>query len=103
MEYRWQWNDIFKMLNKKLPIKSFNLAKQSFENEGEGWPGGAVVKFAQSALAAWSSLVWMPGADMAPLSKPSCGRHPTYKVEEDGMDASSELVFLSKKRIGSRC
>ena len=25
-----------------------------------------------------------PGADMAPLVKPCYGRHPTYKVEEDG-------------------
>ena len=28
--------------------------------------------------------VWILGADMAPLGKPCCGRHPTYKVEEDG-------------------
>ena len=25
-----------------------------------------------------------PGADMAPLGTPCCGRLPTYKVEEDG-------------------
>ena len=49
-----------------------------------GWPGGAVVKFAHSASAAWGSLVQIPGAEMAPLSKPCCGRRPTYKVEEDG-------------------
>ena len=30
--------------------------------------------------------------------KPCCGRHPTYKVEEDGHDVSSGPVFLSKKR-----
>ena len=38
-------------------------------------------------------LLWWPGVrqfesqvvDMAPLGKkPCCGRHPTYKVEEDG-------------------
>ena len=45
-----------------------------------------------------------PGADMALLGKPCCGRRPTYKVEEDGMDVSSEPIFLSKKkRTGSRC
>ena len=25
-----------------------------------------------------------PGADMASLGKPYCGRYPTYKAEEDG-------------------
>ena len=49
-----------------------------------GWPGGAAVKSAHSTLAARGSEVQMPGADMAPLGKPCCGRHPTYKVEEDG-------------------
>ena len=43
-----------------------------------------MVKCARSALAAWGSLVRIPGADMAPLTKLCCGRRPTYKVEEDG-------------------
>ena len=43
-----------------------------------------MVKFAHSALVAWGSPVQIPGADMAPLGKPCCGRCPTYKVEEDG-------------------
>ena len=49
-----------------------------------GRPGGAVVKCACSALAAWGPLVRIPGVDMARFIKPCCGRRPTYKVEEDG-------------------
>ena len=49
-----------------------------------GRPGGTAVKFARSASAARGSLVWIQGADMAPLAKPCCGRRPTYKVGEDG-------------------
>ena len=46
--------------------------------------GGAVVKFTCSASAAWGSQVCIPGEGTAPLVKPCCGRHHTYKVEEDG-------------------
>ena len=49
-----------------------------------GPPGDAVVKFTHSASMSWGSLVRIPGADMAPLGRPCCGRRPTYKVEEDG-------------------
>ena len=45
---------------------------------------GTVVKFTHPASAAWGSLVWIPGADMALLGKPCCGWRLTYKVEEDG-------------------
>ena len=49
-----------------------------------GWPGGAAVRRARSALAAQRSPFQIPGADMAPPCKPCCGRRPTYKVKEDG-------------------
>ena len=49
-----------------------------------GQPGGAEVKFTRSASVAQSSPVWIPGVDMALLGTSCCGRHPTYKVEEDG-------------------
>ena len=38
----------------------------------------------RSASVARGSPVRIPGVDEAPFGKPCCGRHATYKVEEDG-------------------
>ena len=43
------------------------------------------VKCARCTSAALGSPGQIPGADMALLGKPCCGRRPTYKVEEDGL------------------
>ena len=43
-----------------------------------------MAKQLSSASGARGSLLWILGADMAPLGKPCCGRRPTYEVEEDG-------------------
>ena len=79
-------------------------------------PVARQLKSARSASAAQGSLVRIPGADMAPLVKPPCGRRPTYKVEEDGHGwmlaqgqsssakrgglaaVSSGLIFLKKTK-----
>ena len=50
--------------------------------ERGGQPGGVVVKFACSALAARGLQVWIPWVDLAPLVKPCCGGIP-HKIEED--------------------
>ena len=62
-----------------------------------GQPSGAAVKFAHSALTAWGSPVWIPGADMAPLVKPCCGRCPTYKVEENGHGCYFRAILPQQK------
>ena len=53
--------------------------------EDPGPASGAVVKLTHSpSVARGLPPIQIPGADMEPLGKPCCGRHPTYKVEEDG-------------------
>ena len=47
-----------------------------------GRPSGVVVKFADSASAAWDLQVQIRDVDLAPLVKPCCGSVP-HKTEED--------------------
>ena len=48
-----------------------------------GWPGGIVVKFARSTLAAQGSQVQIPRADLHTAHQAMLWQHPTYKTEED--------------------
>ena len=68
----------------QIPWNVTVLGDKVFKEAVRGQPGGAAVKCARSALVAHGSPVWIPGADMAPLGTPCCGRHPTYKAEEEG-------------------
>ena len=64
-----------------LLVLLFMLA---YNTKSEGPAGGAAVKCACSTSAARGLPARIPGADMAPLGKPCCGRCPSYKVEENG-------------------
>src|SRR3712207_9410387 len=37
---------------------------------------------------------------MAPLGKPCCGRHPTYKIEEDGGWPRGRVVKFARSAAG---
>ena len=68
-----------------LAMCIFHMYKTSVKKmSNRGWPSGMVVKFVCSALAVRGLLVQILGMDLAPLVKPCWGRHPKYKVEEDG-------------------
>ena len=48
-----------------------------------GWSGGVVVKFAQSALAAWGSPVWILDMDLHTTHQAMLWSHPTQKNQKD--------------------
>ena len=59
--------------------------KYGYENNCRGWPGGTVVMFSCSASVAPGFASLDPECRHGTTwQKPCCGRHPTYKVEEDG-------------------
>ena len=59
-----------------------------FKKSLGGSLAGTAIKFTCSTSAAQGSQVRIPGADMAAVGMPCCGRCPTYKVEEDGHGCS---------------
>ena len=61
------------------------------------------VKFTHSTSAAWGSPVWISGEDMAPLIKPCCGRHPTYKREEDWAGPVAEWLSSCAPLQAAQC
>ena len=63
------------------------------------WPSGAAVKFTRSTLAAQGLLVQILGADVAPFGTPCCGRHPTYRVEEDGHRCELRASLPQQKEV----
>ena len=53
---------------KRLGRKIFEGKNRKFDSGS--WPGGMVVEFTCSALAAWGSLVQILGTDLVPLIRP---------------------------------
>ena len=60
--------------------------------------GSIAVKFTCSASAAGVRRFGSQARTYIPLNKPCSCRRATYKVEENGMDVSSGLIFLKKKK-----
>ena len=62
-----------------------------------GGPGGVVVKFVCSALAAQGLWVQILGEDLHTTHKPCCGGIPHTKQRRTGTDVSSGTVFLKEE------
>ena len=67
-----------------------------------GQPSGIVVKFACSALVAWGSWVWIPGADLHIAHQAMLWQCPTYKVEEDWHQMLAQGLTSSPKKKKER-
>ena len=63
--------------------RSLVLKKPNLKKKMRGRPGGVVVKFTHSALAAQGSRVQILGMNLHAAHQAMLCRHPTYKVEED--------------------
>ena len=67
---------------KKVSITWAKILSINVEEKGPAPWGSSEVRTFHVSTLGFTGLV--PGADMALLGKPCCGRHPTYKAEEDG-------------------
>ena len=70
-----------------------------------GQPGGVVVGFRCSTLAACGLWVWIPGANLHTAHQVMLWQHPTYKIEGDRqqMLAQGQSSSSKKGKIGNRC
>ena len=64
------------------------------------WGASLVAQWLSAHVLAQGSPVWIPGADMALLDMPCCGRRPTYKLEEDGVRMLAQGQSSLAKRGG---
>ena len=70
-----------------MPVKevhspSLKVSGMLYKNYFGGWPGGVMVKFTHSALAAQGSQVQTPGTDLHTIHQAMMCWCPTYTTEE---------------------